>query len=498
MTDHGGDSPGVGQESVAGRPQNLTWSVFKNTATLVGGRGLVTLGRFAIAALVIRTSGAERFGEYSLVIGLLALCEWVVDFGFVDIFVREICRAPEREEKLLQVTTRAKITQVIAGYLLLLGVLLVMSYPAPVVRAALIGGIGIFFYGGITVYRTLFKVHLTLEREVAAESLSIIALVGSLAIACSVDASLTVMTACFAGSRGIHFIGVWLMGRREFPLGIHLVERGDLRQAFRQTLPLGITGICIVLYDQLEPLMLSKLADFRAVGLFSGAQRFFLPVLLVLSSLGMSMYPVLSSSWHRRMGEFRQQLQLGTDLAMVLGGAVFCLFQIGAGLLLRLLGQEMEAAAPVLRVMAWVLFLRTITTVVGPVVVIAGMQAYTLWIAGLALAGKTLLLLLLIPSHGYVGAAYACLVAELLCGFLPTVLVVQWLAEVRFRLGVLVRLVVVAAVSIGVPAWLGLADSILGMLIAGTLYVPCSLAAGAIRMSQVRSLAMGIRKRFEA
>ena len=71
-------------------------------------------------------------------------------------------------------------------------------------------------------------------------------------------------------------------------------------------------------------------------------------------------------------------------LVMVLAGFVFCMLQIGAGFLLALLSPEIVATGPALRVLAWVLFLRAITTLVGPVLVVVGAHSQILWIAVLA------------------------------------------------------------------------------------------------------------------
>jgi O-antigen/teichoic acid export membrane protein len=461
----------------------------------VGGRGFLLATKLVIAALIIRTCGAERFGEYSLILGILLLCEWLVDFGFGDIAVRDICHAPERQQSLLESLTSIKLVQVAISYLVLVGILLAMDHPSAVLSAGLIGGIEVLFYGAITVYKALFRVRLTMERDVLAESGGVAVLLGLLWLACANGASLQLLIGCFVAARACQFGLAWLMGRREFHLGMR-ADRPELRRMFRMALPVGTAGFLVAVYDQLDTLLLFELDGPRAVGFYAGGQRFFLAAIALLASLGITMYPILAAHWRLRMAEFRRCLQLGLDLVMVLAGFVFCMLQIGAGFLLALLSPEIVATGPALRVLAWVLFLRAITTLVGPVLVVVGAHSQILWTAVLAVVVKVGLLLLLIPGWGYLGAAYACLAAEAISGFLPTVIATQWFTGVRLHWGVLLRLAPAALLSIGLPSLLGLRDTAAGMLLAAALYPVAALATKAVRVAQLRSFATGIRARF--
>src|SRR5262245_6692399 len=144
-----------------------------NTAAQLVGRTVASLGRLVVASLIVRGCGREIFGEYSLILGLITLAEWIVDFGTGDVFVREICREPGQRRHLLRVLTSCKIIQLPLAILLLTTALLAGKYEARVIYAALFGGISLVFTAAIAIYRVSFRVDLTMEREIAAELISI-------------------------------------------------------------------------------------------------------------------------------------------------------------------------------------------------------------------------------------------------------------------------------------------------------------------------------------
>ena len=148
---------------------DLGWSVFRNTVSQIGGRGLIALIRLVVAGMIVRSYGPETFGEYSVVFGILTIAEWLLDFGTTDAFVREISRNPERGPRLLRIMTTAKLVQVPVAWVALMAILFALRYPARIIEAGLVGGAGMVFLAGMLVYRAIFKASLRTDREVAAE-----------------------------------------------------------------------------------------------------------------------------------------------------------------------------------------------------------------------------------------------------------------------------------------------------------------------------------------
>ena len=76
-------------------------ALLRSVTSQVGARLLLSLGRLGVALLISRLAGKDTFGEYALLLSILTLFEWLVDFGQTDISVRDACQSPQDEAKLL-------------------------------------------------------------------------------------------------------------------------------------------------------------------------------------------------------------------------------------------------------------------------------------------------------------------------------------------------------------------------------------------------------------
>ena len=124
-------------------PRNLTRSIAKNVVSQIGGRLLITIFRLGIAIIIVRYGSIHLFGQYTLILSLLFVAEWFVDFGMTDIGVRNICRQPEKKRDILKTLAYLKLPQFVLAYALLLSFVLFMDYEPVIMRAALFGGIGL-------------------------------------------------------------------------------------------------------------------------------------------------------------------------------------------------------------------------------------------------------------------------------------------------------------------------------------------------------------------
>ena len=80
----------------------------------------------------------------------------------------------------------------------------------------------------------------------------------------------------------------------------------------------------------LDLLVLSRLSTLSEVARYSGAQHYVLPVLMSLSAVGGTFYPVLSGYWSNARRGFEEAFQHGIDSVMVLAGMAVCVMLTGA------------------------------------------------------------------------------------------------------------------------------------------------------------------------
>ena len=470
----------------SGLPSNLRWSVLKNTAAQAVGRGLITLGRLAIISIIVRKFGKDTFGEYSLVLVLLSLAEWLLDFGVTDFFVREICREPGRRPHLLRVMTAVKLVQIPAGVAILIAALFAFRYPADIVKAGLLGGASMIFFAGVLVYRVIFKATLTLEFEVGAELASVVAMILLLRPVSNWGGGLSSIFVCYLISRGVFFGLCFLSGRSRYSLSVRGVTWNDIRWSFQSSAAIGAAGLLIVVYETLDLLLLSRVGNLSEVAYYSAAQKFVWPFLMALSAIGGTLYPIVASYWPHARAQFEDACQRGLDVGIVLTGMAMCPVLAASSFFLGLLGPTLVAGVPVLKILALICFMKAISTTLGPVLYVVHAQKHVLKVAIVAVALKAALIAAIAPRFGAVGVALSTFTAEMF-SVAASVYLIQRFAGYRVRWTVLLKVVTISVAAAVVLPLL----SIRGLPAAAAavaLYCPLVFLSGALRFSEVRSL----------
>jgi O-antigen/teichoic acid export membrane protein len=477
-----------GDEAVAAPSVIPRSRILRNTGAQMVGRVGIALLRLVVAAIIVRVFGAGTFGEYALVFALLAFAEWIVDFGTTEIFVREASREPARERALLRIVTALKLVQVPLAIVTLAVVVLVLGYPEHVVQAALVGGASLVFYAGVLVFRVAFKAHLMLEREVAAEAASVVAMIVMVLATVRMGGGLVALLACHVASRAIFLALCMAFGRRDFALSVKGVTPADMKWGANISMTVGVIGLLVALYEMVDLLLLSKLATAAELGYYSGAQRLLWPILLALASIGGTLYPVTARYWPADRARFAEACQRGLDAVVVLAGVALSSMLAAAEFYLGLLGPHLVAGAPALRLLSLLVFIKAISSTLGPVLFVVHAQRQTLFFIAVAVAMKALVVAVLVNRIGYLGAAIGALLVEVAFGAAPTVFLLRRHGELRLQWGVSVKVALAIAVAAAATAALLPSASLAAALLAPTAFLAAAAALGTVHIADVRLL----------
>lgn len=458
--------------------------VARNAASQAGGRAILTLLRFACAVVVARRAGLETFGQYALLLALLALAEWWADFGQNDIAVRQMAADPLRAGATWRQLARLKALHGVLAAAGLVGLAWVLGYPLATVRAAAVASAAVVLYAGALAFRADAHARMRMERDVGAEVLATIVLLAALWFATSTAASIEALAACYVLSRFAYFCIAAGLSREA--LGRPVAE-GPAFALARAAWPLGLAGLLVSAYDAMDVMALSRWAGDGEAGAFSVASRFVALGVIATQALGIAVFPVLASQWARDRAAFARTAQSALDWAIVIGGAVFSATFCAAPALATLFEPRAAGAiAPVLQVLAFAILARVVVASLSPLVVASGRQLQALWITVVVVAAKAIGLVILVPVAGALGAAVAYLASEAIVGLLPTVVVCQRMAGVRLRWGVALRAV---GCALGVAGLARLAQgegTLLEGAAAAAVFVVLCLATGAVRTDQLR------------
>lgn len=480
------DPHGAGFHAAVSAP-NLGWRIFRNTAGPVVGRVVVAASRLVIAALIVRFTGVATFGEYSLLLGILMIAEWILDFGTTEIFVREICREPARAPQLLRTLISAKIVQLPAAVLVLAVILVAFRYPAHLVQAGLVGGASLIFFVGILVYRVVFKAALNMEREVAAELVSVAAMIPMVAFVSMHKWSLTALLVCHVASRVIYFAFCAIFGRNRLPPLPRSLAWQEVTWGLQTSSAIGFAGFLVVVYESVDILLLSRLSGVTDVAYYSAAQRFIVPVLMALYAVGATLYPVAASYWPHAKERFEEAAQRGFDAVVLLAGLAIACVVAGAEMIVGLMGHPLLPAAKALIVLSVLALVKGVSATVGPLLYVVQSQKNALQLIAVALVVKTLVIAIVAPKSGYLGVAFAVVGVEVLFSLVPTLYLLRIRAGFVVRWRVTIQVVLFTAVAALLPR-LYFRGSIVAIAIAFAIYVLSVFAARLVRVSELQAL----------
>jgi O-antigen/teichoic acid export membrane protein len=462
--------------------------VLRNTLSLALGRNLIALMRLAVLAIVARELGTGTFGQYALLIALMQVFEGLLDFGSNEVFVREVSSQPARRASLLRILAAGRLAQAPIAWALLVAATVLLGYDHSIVEAAAVGGMGLVFFGGVLVYRVVFRTELTMEREIGAEIVSVLAMVGGLLWVARFNGGIVEVMACHAASRVVYFAMAWLLGRHEFALSIAGVTRADIVWGWRLCAAVGVLGLLGLAYDPIDVLVLSQLRGFEDTAHFSAAQRLAWPLLMTLAAVGGTLYSVASSAWPHDRPRLERACQRGLDVVFLAGLAAVAGGFAGAEFLMGLIGPEMVAGAPAFRILVVLCVVKSISMTLGPVLLVIRAQRAALAIVATALVIKVLVCLAIVPRFGFVGLAWTALVVEVVFVAIPALVVVSQRAGIHLRYGVPVRAALICAVAtLATEAWLG-PHGLLPAVVAPVIYLVLAIATSTLRLSELRAL----------
>lgn len=467
-----------------------------NALSQMAGRVFLSLARLGVAAIVVRCAGAERFGEYALVLSFLLIAEWLVDFGMTEIGVRDICRDPARRAPVLRALVLSRAAQAALAALLLPALLFILDYPPPVVRAGVVGAAAVLCYAGALAYRALFRVEMKMGRDVLAEVLGVVVMIPLTWYAAANGGGVDALIACYAVSRAVFLAAAVFLGRGGISLAPAPAARADALKIFRDAAPLGLIGLLVCAYDNLSTVLLAALADMQSVAHFAGALRFVLPVVILIQAIGAAVYPALAAGWKTDRPGFTGTQQAALDSAVLIAAGFFCVLNAAAEFLMRLLGPEMEAGASVLRLLSWTVLARSVTTIMSPLIIIAGGQSRAFRWTLLSVLCNLALLLWLIPRYGIAGAAAAYIVTEFLVSMAPIVWLGQSMTGIRLRWLPACKLMLAALAALWASHTLAGHGSAGAGMLAFVCYLLFAAIAGALPLRALRRMLAGVKGRL--
>jgi PST family polysaccharide transporter len=400
------------RNSISHRPnllrivENMGWLTLDKVVRM--GVGLV------IGIFVARHLGPEMFGALSFALAFVGIFAPIAGLGLREIVVRDLVSEPAQEAAILGTATALRALAGIAAYALIVAAIFLLRPDDALIKAMvmIVGVTVVVQTGELAAFwfearvQSKYTVFAGLLSFLAGTAVRIVLLlqeapVIAFAIIALVEAALATIALLFVFYRnGPGFSG----------LGPHVARAGQL---LKDSWPLFLSGIAIVIYMRIDQVMLGQMFDDKAVGVYSVAVRisevwYFLPVIITAS-----LFPTIIATRKRNEAEYYAQLQRLFDLMVWLAiGIALPMMLLATPLVTLLFGPAYDKAGAVLAVHIWTWVFVFLGVASSKWFVVENRQLLSLQRTLLGALLNVVLNLVLIPRYGAIGAAWATLFAQ--------------------------------------------------------------------------------------
>ncbi|HEV2953012.1 MAG TPA: polysaccharide biosynthesis C-terminal domain-containing protein [Candidatus Dormibacteraeota bacterium] len=381
----------------------------RNTALVVGAR-IISRGLALITVLVMANHlGNDGLGVWGNLINWTALTAVILDLGFNTLYVREGARHPGEISRYLQNVMGSKLIQAIPVFVVLAGAL---GYQR--IQNLLIPG---FVLLVVTSYSNLLRATCYALGKLKWETLAIVleSLVLTVLVVAGVLAHQGVVYFiwAYAGSYGFSCFYFFLvlpatgMARPGFKFELTLI-----RHWLWSGLPFALTFVLTAIYFKIDVPILFSLRGAAETGNYVFAYKPFESLLFIPTAMLNVVFPILGVLHKRDPKNLGPATDRFFKALFLLGWPL----TVGTFLLspaLAIWFPRFQAAAPALRILSLaIVFMFVSNAFIGYLNSIDRQSLFT-WAAGLSVAVNLVLNLLLIPTWGSLGAAWATVLTEM-------------------------------------------------------------------------------------
>jgi O-antigen/teichoic acid export membrane protein len=386
--------------------------VLRNTGILAVSGLLVRGMGMGMMVLLARSLGPEGYGTYQRAEAFVYLFSILGTLGLDMILTREVARKSPRTPEFLRGVMTLKLLMGPLCMALILGIAHARGYRGDFLWAIWCYSFVLFL---ITIAQTYDAVFQGLDE------------MGYIAIANIANQLVFVILggACVLLGRDLRWILATLVVAAlvRFVVSTFLMARLRLEWAkprlntlyylLRESIPIAFAVSFVIVYQQLDAVLLGELKGNAQVGWYKAGAKFLLFFTVLRESFLIAIYPVFASLAQGNRERMGGLVTRAVRYQMIVALYFIVCFVVLPRVVPTLLGDEFKNTAAVLPIMALMLVPSTISITTGRVLVASGNQKRVMAATGLALVVNAALNLALIPRFGYMGAAVAAVTSEL-------------------------------------------------------------------------------------
>jgi O-antigen/teichoic acid export membrane protein len=392
---------------------------FFNTGWLMADKVLRLFVGLFVGVYVARYLGPEKFGILSFAMSFVALFGAFAKLGLDGIVVRNAVQDPESRDELLGTAFGLRMI----GGLVLLGVVfgaIQLTDSDPLTQFI------VMIIAAGHVLQAFQVIEFYFQSQVMAR-LATIAGISGLITSAVIRLALIWSGASLVwfawvvvvehGLKGLVLAGLYI--RQRIPLWHWRFRFGQAKMLLRDSWPLILSGLVVMVYMRIDQVMIKMMLDNRAVGNYAAAVRLSEAWYFVPMAITQSLFPAILSAKKQSEKLYYDRLQKLYDLMVWLAIAVALPTTFLSGWVVNLLyGQEYSQSGGVLAIHIWAGVFVGIGVASGRWLLTENMQLFAFYRTLFGAIANVILNFILIPIWGIYGAAFSTLLSQMIASYL--------------------------------------------------------------------------------
>jgi O-antigen/teichoic acid export membrane protein len=450
--------------------------ILKNASVLMGTQMYTWVLAVLMTLFLPRYLGAVGSGQIHLAASLWAIVGIFAAFGMDALVVKEVARDPSRAPEYLSSSMLIRSAFFLVGTVVVVIYTHFANYPELTTNIILIIGISTFFAslsGALQAnLQGLERMEFSSLGAVIERTLVTVGSIGLLLLGFGV-----IQVAIIAAAGSMVGVLVMFLSLRRIQKLRLVVNFSLMKWMLKASLPFLFTGAFIVIYGQMDTILISIFVDEGGVGLYSVTDRligtlFFIPSIIITST-----GPALCRMFLSEPQAFAQLLRRSFDLTVLIA------IPIGLGTLLianplvvLLFGAAFADSGPILAVRGIVLIFAFLNTLIGLFMIATDRQKAWTIVLGLAVLATIPLDIILIPwaqrtfANGALGGAVAYIFTEISMMIIGLSLLKKGTLTLK-NLWYALRVLAAGAMMIGATWWVREIFIVVPILIGGASYL---------------------------
>lgn len=391
-------------------------TIVKNTSVLFVSQILAYLIGLVYLINVARYLGAENYGILTLALALTGIFAVFVDLGLASLTVREVSKKKNLANEYLGNSLIIKSFFSIVTLILIIIITNLLNYPEETAEVIYWISLFMIFNSFSQSVYAIFQTHQKMEYQSVGVILnSILMLLGVTALI-FFQSSLITFSILYALISIIIFSINIIICILKFTKPKIIINIPVWKNILRNSLPLGLISIFVILFIKVDTVMLSKMSGEMAVGWYNASVTLVQSLSFFTGALITSVFP-LFSEFHGKNQKDQFELLFKKTFHYI----ALITIPIGVGTMILadkfiiiLYGGDYSNSIIVLQIIVWWYVIGSFSWVMGTVLNATHKQRLFLIFSGLALIFNIILNLIFIPKFSFIGASISTIFTEIL------------------------------------------------------------------------------------